>query len=141
MYAPGRLYLSGEDIPGDIEAAVRYLSLPADLGNPFALPEANENMRRVFAYLIKTRLLDREVVTHFAKAKMLYEDAACHNAVFVGFDKDGTARHAHKRSTIIKCHILNGSYQPGQKLPSIRAIAEKDGHNPATVCHALAILR
>lgn len=41
----------------------------------------------------------------------------------------------------LKCHILNGSYQPGQKLPSIRAIAEKDGHNPATVCHALAILR
>ena len=66
---------------------------------PFALPEAHSDMRRVFAYLIKHRKIDREVVTGFAKAKLVYEDAKYHNAVFVGLDKDGVARHAHKRST------------------------------------------
>lgn len=68
-------------------------------------------MRRMFAYLIKTRLLDREVVTHFAKAKMLYEDAAYHNVVFVGFDKDGIARHAHKRSTITEPKAYKGNVE------------------------------
>ena len=66
---------------------------------PFALPDAHSDMRRVFAYLIKHRRIDREVVTAFARARLIYEDAKYHNAVFVGLDKDGVARHAHKRST------------------------------------------
>lgn len=65
----------------------------------FALPPANDTMRRVFAYLIKSRLLDQKVVSHFAHAGLLYEDAQYHNAVFVGRDKEGVARHAHKRGT------------------------------------------
>ena len=35
---------------------------------PFALPPANKDMRRVFAYLIKHRGIARDVVAHFAKA-------------------------------------------------------------------------
>lgn len=66
---------------------------------PFALPPINNNMRRVYAYLIKQRCIDRDIITHFARANMLYEDAEYHNAVFVGFDEHGIARHAHKRST------------------------------------------
>lgn len=66
---------------------------------PFALPPANKNMHRVFAYLCKTRSIDHAVVSAFAKAHLIYEDAEYHNAVFVGMDSDGTARHAHKRST------------------------------------------
>ena len=65
---------------------------------PFALPPANKDMRRVFAYLIKHRGIARDVVAHFAKAGLLYEDAEYHNAVFVGTDTDGVPRHAHKRS-------------------------------------------
>lgn len=65
---------------------------------PFALPPANKDMRRVFAYLIKHRSIARDVVAHFAKAGLLYEDAKYHNAVFVGTDTDGVPRHAHKRS-------------------------------------------
>ena len=56
---------------------------------PFVLPEANHDMRRVYAYLTKTRCLDRDIVSTFARAKMLYEDAKYHNVVFVGFDKEG----------------------------------------------------
>jgi hypothetical protein len=66
---------------------------------PFALPLANENMRRVYAYLIKQRCIDRDVIYHFAHRGLLYEDAQYHNAVFVGTDKDGHPRHAHKKST------------------------------------------
>ena len=55
-------------------------------------------MRRVYAYLVKHRNIDRSVVAHFAKEKLLYEDAEYHNAVFIGTDENGIPRHAHKRS-------------------------------------------
>ncbi len=65
----------------------------------FRLPEANDNMHRVYAYLIKQRFIAPEVITHFAKKKLLYEDKKHHNAVFVGVDGKGVPRQAHKRST------------------------------------------
>ena len=65
----------------------------------FRLPEANDNMHRVYAYLIKQRFIAPEVITHFAKRKLLYEDKKHHNAVFVGVDSNGIPRQAHKRST------------------------------------------
>ena len=65
----------------------------------FKLPEANDNMHRVYAYLIKQRFIAPEVITHFAKRKLLYEDKKHHNAVFVGVDGNGIPRQAHKRST------------------------------------------
>lgn len=76
---------------------------------PFTLPEANKDMRRVFAYLTKTRCLDREVVSVFARKKLLYEDAKYHNAVFVGVDADGIARHAHKRGTYTQGEPFKGN--------------------------------
>ena len=66
---------------------------------PFALPPVHSNMRRVYAYLVKQRSISRDVVTHFVRRKLLYEDAKYHNAVFVGTDETGVPRHAHKRST------------------------------------------
>lgn len=65
----------------------------------FAPPVPNSNMRRVFAYLVQTRGLDVNVVSDFAKRRLLYEDAAHHNAVFLGTDEGGCPRHAHLRST------------------------------------------
>lgn len=72
---------------------------------PFALPNPHSDMRRVYAYLVKTRLIDREAVSYFAKEKLLYESCEksrdgtkeYHNAVFVGCDENGVPRHAHKR--------------------------------------------
>ena len=66
---------------------------------PFAPPVPNANMHRVFAYLLKTRGLDADVVSYFARRKLLYEDAAHHNAVFIGTDEGNCPRHAHLRST------------------------------------------
>lgn len=72
---------------------------PEESRKPFALPPAYANMRRVFAYLIKQRAIDKDLLSHFAHAKQLYEDAEHHNCVFVGADESGIPRHAHMRST------------------------------------------
>lgn len=72
---------------------------------PFTLPAVNENMRRVFAYLLKGWMLDYEVVSAFAEKKLIYESLESsrdgsrqyHNAIFVGYDPEGKARHAHKK--------------------------------------------
>lgn len=66
---------------------------------PFVLPMPNATMRRAFAYLTRTRGIDKEVLQTFVNRRMIYESADYHNAVFVGYDKDGVPRHAHKRST------------------------------------------
>ena len=66
----------------------------------FVLPEAHSDMHRVYAYLIKQRFISPEIITHFAKAHTLYEDAKFHNAVFVGLDEQSVPRQASKRSTI-----------------------------------------
>lgn len=84
------------------EAGLSYA--PAQQGEPepkkeFVLPPANKDMRRVYAYLLKQRHIDREVITAFARANLIYEDSKYHNAVFVGKDDAGVPCHAHKRST------------------------------------------
>ena len=81
----------------------------------FTLPPANRDMRRVYAYLLNRRFLDRDVVSAFVRAGLLYESREIskdktreyHNAVFVGRDGDGAARHAHKRSVneIGRAHV------------------------------------
>ena len=66
---------------------------------PFVLPPKNDNMRRVFAYLLNRRGIDQEVLYAFVHKGMIYESADYHNAVFVGFDSNGKPKHAHKRGT------------------------------------------
>ena len=63
------------------------------------IPEAHKDMRRVFAYLLNRRGIDRDVLYAFVRKGMVYESADYHNAVFVGFDGDDIPRHAHKRGT------------------------------------------
>ena len=65
----------------------------------FRLPEANTNMHRVYAYLIKQRFISPDIISHFAKQHTLYEDKEHHNAVFVDVDENGVPRQASKRST------------------------------------------
>ena len=65
----------------------------------FTLPDANKNMHRVYAYLIKQRCISPEILTFFAKQHTIYEEKRHHNAVFVGLDKGGIPRQAHMRST------------------------------------------
>lgn len=66
---------------------------------PFELPPSNDTMHRVYAYLTRTRGIDKNVLQTFADSGMIYESEKYHNAVFVGYDTDGIPRHAHKRGT------------------------------------------
>lgn len=66
---------------------------------PFSLPTANGNMRRVYAYLLSSRGIDKEVLDTFVRHGMIYESADYHNAVFVGYDKNDVPRHASYRGT------------------------------------------
>ncbi len=78
---------------------------------PFILPPASKTMRRVYAYLLQQRLISRDVLDAFVRAKLIYESAELskdgrkeyHNAIFIGNDENGVVRHAHKR----------GLYTPG----------------------------
>lgn len=64
------------------------------------LPEKNENYRRLFAYLIKTRCIDKNIVTDLVKEKLIYETKGTHNVVFLGKDRDGNVKHAAMRGTL-----------------------------------------
>ena len=66
---------------------------------PFELPPENTDMKRVYAYLIKERGIDSDVISAFVREGLIYEDALHHNVVFVGTDESGEPKHAHKRST------------------------------------------
>jgi len=63
------------------------------------MPPKNDSMKRVFAYLLMTRGIDKSVLQEFVRQNMVYESAYYHNAVFVGYDENGTPRHANMRGT------------------------------------------
>lgn len=65
---------------------------------PFTLLPKNDNMRRVYAYLLNRRGIDREVLSSFVHKGMIYESSDYHNAVFVGYDEHGIARHSILRT-------------------------------------------
>lgn len=52
------------------------------------LPEKADNMKKVFAYLCKTRKISAEIVSQLAHDKLLYQDVRG-NAVFVHRDESG----------------------------------------------------
>ena len=84
---------------------------------PFALPAPYDNMRRVYAYLMRQRHIDREVITGFVREKLLYEDVH-HNCVFVGLDDSGEAKHAHIRSTNSQGKIFRINIEGSESIHS-----------------------
>ncbi|WP_278626819.1 DUF3991 and toprim domain-containing protein [Thomasclavelia cocleata] len=83
---------------GDVQL-VEELKKQQETPKPFIVPSKNDNNKRAYAYLQKTRLIDKDVLNYFFNHGYIYEDRKYHNAVFVGFDEEGVIRHAHKRST------------------------------------------
>lgn len=67
----------------------------------FILPAQASDNRRLYAYLNKSRCLDKTTIDFFIKKGLIYEDEK-HNVVFVGRDSNGVARHASKRGTYSK---------------------------------------
>lgn len=74
------------------------ISCPSEKSE-FILPEKDNNMKRLFGYLLKTRFLDKDVVKSFVEQKILYQEKEHGNVVFVGTDKDGVPKSACKKST------------------------------------------
>lgn len=62
------------------------------------LPKKDDNMKNVFAYLIRTRRIDQKIVREMAERHMLYQDVR-KNCVFVSYDDEGKAVFAAKRGT------------------------------------------
>ena len=93
-----------ELIGGKRATAIEIISMQdKDVVQPkkeFKLPDANDDMRRVFAYLTKQRFIAPNVISFFAHEHKIYEDKKHHNAVFVGTDENGVPRQASLRSTI-----------------------------------------
>lgn len=101
---------------------------------PFSLPPKNSDMRRTFAYLLKVRCLDGPIVTAFAKAELLYESLEdsrdgtkqYHNAIFVGRDKEGVARHAHKKGIYTYGQSFRGNLTSSDPRHSFHWIGTSD---------------
>ncbi|BDE85859.1 hypothetical protein CE91St42_03170 [Oscillospiraceae bacterium] len=71
---------------------------PAPLSD-FRLPPRNPTAEQVKRYLTEARRIDEDVTGFFISSGDIYEEAAHHNAVFVGRDEGGIPRYAHQRGT------------------------------------------
>lgn len=66
----------------------------------FVLRPHNDNNKRVFAFLTKTRLIDKNIVNDCINNGTIYEDNH-HNVVILGLDNNGIARGGQWRTTSI----------------------------------------
>ena len=71
---------------------------PAPLSD-FRLPPRSTDNRIARNYLTAARRIDEDVSGFFFSTGDIYEEAAHHNAVFVGRDESGIPRYAHQRGT------------------------------------------
>ena len=75
------------------------------------LPEKNSTYKHVFAYLIKTRGIDKDIVNSLVKEKKIYEDKN-RNCVFVGYSENEpkyVAKHGTNTSQKYKGEVLNSN--------------------------------
>ena len=66
----------------------------------FRLPPRSTDNRIARNYLTAARRIDEDVTGFFISSGDIYEEAAHHNAVFVGRDESGIPRYAHQRGTV-----------------------------------------
>ena len=70
-----------------------------DEKKPFQLPEKNDTFKHLFAYLIGTRKIDKQLVYDLVKVNKIYENKCNNSCVFVGYDKNSEAKYAAIRGT------------------------------------------
>lgn len=78
------------------------------------LPEKNDTYKHLFAYLIKSRYIHKDVVADFVDRKMLYEDKR-RNCVFVGFNDKGDPAYASRRSARTVGEVFKGDVRGSDK--------------------------
>ena len=86
--------LNGEDGAQFVQAERMEMKKPE-----FVMPKLSRNMHRTFAYLIKTRNIDPEIVQFFVREKKILETEEYHNVAFCGYDENDVIRQMHLRST------------------------------------------
>lgn len=97
---PKQTYISAKQIPEHKEKMI--------------LPKANSDARRAFAYLVKTRHIDSQIVTQLMREHKIYENDK-HSCVFVGYDKSGQAGYASVRSTYTMGNSYRGDVKNSDK--------------------------
>jgi len=79
----------------------------------FILPEKNNTYKHVFAYLIQTRGIDKDIVNFLVKEKKIYEDKN-RNCIFIGYSESEeepkyAAKHGTNTSQKYKGEVLNSN--------------------------------
>ena len=72
---------------------------PQDHPHKLLMPELNDNTDTVVKYLIE-RGIHSDVIDYCLNHRLLFESKRYHNAVFVGYDKNGIAKYAALRGTM-----------------------------------------
>lgn len=88
------------------------------------LPQAADDNKQLYDYLIKDRCIDPAIVKYFVEHKYIYESLPYHNAVFVGYDSNGTPKNACWRGLNRKRFM--GDCDGSSKEYSFRHIGNKN---------------
>ena len=83
------------------------------ISNEFELPLCAEDNKKAFAYLVKTRGLDKKIIYSLMKKGLIYQDKKYSNAVFIGKDYEGNIVSAFKRST--KTNLSKNAFRAGDQ--------------------------
>ncbi len=119
---------------GEQGEAYTKASAKEEVRKPFNLPPKNNEMRRIFAYLMKHRHIDRDVISFFAREKLIYESIEqsadktkkYHNAIFVGYDETGIPRHAHKKGIYTEGKGFKGNIDSSNPCYSFHYLGSSD---------------
>lgn len=96
----------------NIENTVEVKNTPKKEKVPFVLPDADENNRRIYAYLTKTRKIYPEIVQLFLDRNIVYQEKQHKNCVFVGYDENKKPVYATERGSLPNrrfMHEIEGS--------------------------------
>lgn len=86
--------IHGAPLPKTIPAPI-----PKAESKRLLLPERNSNADAVIRYL-KGRGIHDVIIRYCLENNLLFESRKYHSAVFLGYDKDGTARYGNVRGTV-----------------------------------------
>lgn len=90
----------------------------------FVLPAPDRDNRRLFGYLCGDRGLSGDTVRWFVDNGLIYQSEKYKNVIFLGKDKDGTARFAAQRGTVgrngkgFKCDVAGSDKHYGFNVVS-----------------------
>lgn len=109
--------LCGEDIQKNYQvntnkSATMKTAIPKK--EKIILPKAHTDSRRTFAYLVKTRNIDPEIISSLMKENKIYENDK-HSCVFVGYDEKGEPGYASVRSTYTMGNAYKGDVKNSDK--------------------------